>query len=80
YNILDIPYPLLKPPRERLREEIAELKQLCDIYYTRPPIAVEELTNSRLHSILVLDIDNMTVWEFSPEQYHEKVLTHVLFK
>ncbi|MCS6784930.1 MAG: hypothetical protein NZ581_07035 [Candidatus Caldarchaeum sp.] len=80
YNILDIPMPLLKPPRERHGQEIAELKQLCDIYYTRPPIAVEELTNSRLHSVLVLDIDNMTVWEFSPEQYHEKVLTHVLFK
>lgn len=77
YNILELPETLLKPPRIRQHSEIEALKKLCDIYYSRPPIQVEELMNCRIHSIIILNIDELEMTEYSPENYYEKILRHV---
>ncbi|MEM0444553.1 MAG: hypothetical protein QXO86_02895 [Nitrososphaerota archaeon] len=77
YNIIEIPETLLKPPRLRQLGEIEALKKLCDIYYSRPPIQVEELVNCRIHSIVILNIDELGMTEYSPENYYEKILKHV---
>lgn len=77
YNVLEIPEPLLKPPRLREAGEVESLKSLCDIYYSRPPIQIDELRNCRIHSIIVLNIDDLEMLEYSPEQYYERVLRHV---
>ncbi|MEM0382270.1 MAG: hypothetical protein QW059_02855 [Nitrososphaerota archaeon] len=77
YNLLEIPEPLLKPPRLREPDDIDSLKKLCDIYYSRPPIQISELRNCRLHSVIVLSIDNLEMIEYSPELYYEKILRHV---
>jgi hypothetical protein len=77
YNVLEIPESLIKPPRSRTQEEIRELKSLCDIYYRRPPIQEEEIKNSRIHSIIILSIDDLAMTELPPEIYYERILRHV---
>jgi len=77
YNILEIPEPLLKPPRLRKPDEIQALKALCDIYYNRPPIEVDELRNCRIHSIIILNIDELEMVELSPETYYERILRYI---
>jgi hypothetical protein len=32
---------------------------------------LEELRNCRLHSVMVIDIDDVSVQDFSPEEYKE---------
>jgi hypothetical protein len=43
YQILPIPPLFLKPPRAREREEVEEMKRLCDRYYDNPPIVLKEI-------------------------------------
>jgi len=77
YNILEIPAALLKPPRLRSEHEIRQLKALCDLYYSRPPISEEELRNCRIHSVIILNIDDLEMLEVSAEEYYEKALQHI---
>jgi len=74
YQVLPIPAVFLKPPRLRNLEEIEEAKRLCDRYYKNPPIALEEITVARVHSVFLIDVDSGYVREFDPETYREFVL------
>ncbi|MBN1683025.1 hypothetical protein JW865_05685 [Candidatus Bathyarchaeota archaeon] len=69
YYILQIPPCLTKPPRFRTDEEILAIKKLCDLYYTHPPVTLEEIRNARLHSIFIVDVDNVTVKEWEVSEY-----------
>lgn len=71
HNILEVPQEFLKPPRFREDREVKRLKELCDKYYSNPPITIEELQNSRLQSIFLLNIDDYEVVELSPDQYFQ---------
>ena len=72
HYVMQIPPALTKPPRFRTREEIAAIKGLCDLYYTNPPVTVEEVRNARLHTIYSLDIDNVSVKELDVSEYMGK--------
>ncbi len=69
YYIMQIPPALTKPPRFRTDEEIASIKGLCDLYYTSPPVFLEEVRNARLHSIYAVDVDNVSVREWEVNEY-----------
>jgi len=69
YYVLQIPPSLAKPPRFRRREEIEEIKSLCDLYYKNPPVSFEEVRNSRLHTVYVIDVAGDLVSEVDPELY-----------
>ncbi|MBD3205217.1 hypothetical protein GF319_02595 [Candidatus Bathyarchaeota archaeon] len=69
YYIMQIPSSLTKPPRFRTDEEIAYMKSLCDLYYSNPPVSLEEIRNSRLHSIFIVDVDNVKVTEIEVNEY-----------
>jgi hypothetical protein len=69
YYIMGIPPALTKPPRFRTDDEIAAIKGLCDLYYTSPPVTVEEIRNARLHSIYALDVDRVSVREWEVNEY-----------
>jgi len=75
YQVLPIPPLFLKPTRLRSLEEIEEAKRLCDRYYKNPPIALEEISVARVHSVFLIDVDSGYVREFDPETYRESVLT-----
>jgi hypothetical protein len=69
YYIMQIPSSLTKPPRFRTDEEIVYMKSLCDLYYSNPPVSIEEIRNSRLHSIFIVDVDNVEVTEIELNEY-----------
>lgn len=69
YYIMQIPASLSKPPRFRTDEEIDQMKLLCDLYYTNPPVSIEEIRNSRLHSVYIVDVDNVKVKEIEVNEY-----------
>ncbi len=69
YYIMQIPPELTKPPRFRTDEEIADITRLCDMYYTSPPVSIDEIRNARLHSIYAIDVDNVSVREWEVNEY-----------
>lgn len=69
YYIMQVPPALTKPPRFRTEEEISSIKGLCDLYYTSPPVSLEEIRNARLHSIYTVDVDRVTVREWEVNEY-----------
>ncbi len=69
YNILQIPQIFSRPPRYRSDEEVKEIKQLCDLYYSKPPITTEQIRVANLQSINILDVDNGRTREIDPEAY-----------
>ena len=72
YYIMQIPPSLVKPPRFRTEDEVNFLKILCDQYYSNPPVSLEEIRNARLHSILVVDVDNASIREWEVNEYMGK--------
>ncbi|MBT8171346.1 hypothetical protein KJN74_00545 [Candidatus Bathyarchaeota archaeon] len=72
YYILQIPNILVKPPRDRTKEDLKYLKTLCDLYYKNPPISFEEIRNARIHIIYIIDVDGVVTREIDPVTYLEK--------
>ena len=72
HYVIEIHPALTKPPRFRTPEEIAAIKKLCDLYYTSPPVTVEEVRNARLHSIYTVDVDSVSVREWDVSEYMGK--------
>jgi len=73
HYIMQIHPALIKPPRYRSANEIKEIKSLCDLYYSSPPVSLEEIRNARIHAIYILDVDNYVVKETDPATYAEKI-------
>lgn len=69
YYVLQIPPALAKPPRFRNGSELEEIKRLCDLYYKNPPVSLEEVKNSRLHAVYVIDVAGDIVSEVDPDFY-----------
>jgi hypothetical protein len=69
---MPIPQVLIEPPRRRHEDEIMKVKALCDLYYSNPPVGIEEIKNARIHTVYILDVDNGTVKETEPATYMEK--------
>ncbi len=76
HYILPIPETLLKAPRSRSADELRTIKTLCDLYYTSPPVTMDEVKNARLHSIYTIDVDNLTAKEIDPESYMKNRFMH----
>jgi hypothetical protein len=72
YHILQIPACLTKPPRFRTNEEIETIKLLCDLYYNKPQVSVEEIRNARLHAVYVVDVEKVVVREWEVNEYMGK--------
>jgi hypothetical protein len=72
YYLLQIPDTLVKPPRSRTRKDLKYLKTLCDIYYKNPPVTLDEIRNSRIHTIYIIDVDGITTREVDPVTYLQK--------
>ena len=72
YYVMQIPAVFVKPPRFRTEKEIESMKQLCDLYYTKPPITFEEIKNARLHSIYTINVDSTNIREWDINEYMGK--------
>lgn len=76
YNVLQIPAVFSRPPRYRSDEEVSEIKRLCDLFYSSPPISEKQIREANLQSITLIDIDNVKTREIDPESY-QKLLLHI---
>ena len=74
HYILPFPRALAKPPRNRADWEIIQIKRLCDAYYQKPPVALEEIRNARIHEIYIIDVDHAKVQEVDPEAYLKRAM------
>ncbi len=75
YYVLQIHPAFTVPPRYRTEKELLEIKTLCDQYYKNPPINLDEIKNSRLHTIYLIDVDTASIREIDPEAYLEATST-----
>jgi len=72
HYIMPIPSMLTKPSRFRAEKEIAEVKRYCDMYYSNPPVSNDEILNAHLHSVQVIDVENIHIREFEPKEYIDR--------
>ena len=74
HYILPFPHALAKPPRNRTDKEINQIKNLCDAYYQKPPVTMEEIRNARIQEIYIVDVDRLKVQEIDPETYLKRAI------
>jgi hypothetical protein len=74
HYILPFPAALAKPPRNRTDLEIEQIKNLCDAFYQKPPVTIEEIRNARIEGIYIIDVDRVTVQEIDPEAYLKRAM------
>jgi hypothetical protein len=74
HYILPLPRALTKPPRNRTDQEIMQIKKLCDAYYQKPPVTIEEIRNARIQEIYIIDVDRAKVQEIDPEAYLKRAM------
>ncbi|RLG98170.1 hypothetical protein DRO28_03080 [Candidatus Bathyarchaeota archaeon] len=74
YHIMQIPEVLVKPPKYRSETEVWEIKSLCDRYYRNPPVTIDEIMNTRLHVIYLVNVDEAQITEVDPITYIERYL------
>jgi hypothetical protein len=72
YYMLQIPDILVKPPRDRTVEDLKYLKTLCDLYYRNPPVSFDEIRNARIHTIYIINVDEVATREVDPTTYLKK--------
>jgi len=78
HYVMPVPQVLIEPPRSRRDDEILAVKKLCDMYYSNPPVSLDEIRNARIHTVYILDVDNGTVKETEPTTYMERA-EHLTF-
>jgi hypothetical protein len=74
YHVLQVPKVLLRPPKDRTPEEIQNLKTLCDDYYTSPPIQIDELAQTEVDAIYIINVDCERVVKIPPHKYLDTIL------
>ena len=74
HYILPFPRTLAKPPRNRSIQEIEQIKNLCDAFYQKPPVTLEEIRNARIHEVYIIDVDLVKVHEIDPEAYLRRAM------
>jgi hypothetical protein len=74
HYILPFPQALAKQPRKRTSADIEFIKNLCDKYYSNPPVTREEICNARIQEIYIIDVDQARAQEVDPETYLKRIL------
>jgi hypothetical protein len=70
-SVLPIPRIFRRPPRDRAREDIINVKGLCDKFYRNPPVSFGEILNSRLHMVYIINVDQGKVTEMDVDSYFD---------
>jgi hypothetical protein len=72
-SVLPIPKIFNRPPRDRSKGDMKEVKELCDRYYRNPPVSFGEILNSHLHMIYIINVDRGKVKEMDVDSYFEAI-------
>jgi hypothetical protein len=73
HYIMPIPRMLATPARFRSEEDMLTVKRYCDMYYSNPQVSREEILNAHIHSVMVIDVDQVRVREIDPVEYIDRV-------
>lgn len=74
HYILPFPAVFAKCPRDRSETELEVIKALCDAYYQKPPVTIEEIREARIQEIYIIDVDRGKVHEIDPEAYLNRAI------
>ncbi len=74
HYILPFPDTFAKCPRDRNEQELEIIKALCDAYYKKPPVTIEEIREARIQEIYIIDVDRGKVQEIDPEAYLKRAI------
>jgi len=79
YHILQIPQFFLISPseREKYDKDAKTLKALCDRYYSKPPVSIEELVKARIDGIILLNVDKVKVKLMKLHEYYDVFLMNL---
>jgi len=58
-----------KPPRDRDPADVDLVKHYCDMYYKSPPVSIDEIMNSRIHSVSIIEVENASIRDMAPDEY-----------
>ena len=72
-SVLPIPKIFSRPPRDRSKDDMKGVKELCDRYYRNPPVSFGEILNSHLHIIYIINVDKGSVKEMDVDSYFEAI-------
>jgi hypothetical protein len=70
-SVLPIPRIFRRPPRDRAREDIIMVKELCDKFYRNPLVSFGEILNSHLHMVYIINVDQGKVTEMDVDSYFD---------
>ena len=70
-SVLPIPRIFRRPPRDRAREDIIMVKELCDKFYRNPIVSYGEILNSHLHMVYIINVDQGKVTEMDVDSYFD---------
>jgi len=76
HYVLRFPSMFIQSSRDRKSDDLVVVKRLCDLYYSNPPVGLEEVRNARIHVIYVIDVDEATVLEVEPDTYMRDYAFH----
>jgi len=76
HYVLRFPSLFIEPSRERKSQGLVAVRRLCDLYYSNPPVSLDEIRSARIHVIYVVDVDEAKVWEVEPEKYMSDFAFH----
>ena len=74
HYVLPLPKTLALSPKRRTAIDIAQIKNLCDWYYQKPPVTEDGIRNARIQEIYVIDVDHLIVQAMDPEAYMRRAL------
>lgn len=74
HYILPFPRLFAKSPRNRSELELEQVKALCDAYYHKPPVTLDEIREARIQEIYIIDVDHGAVQEIDPEAYLRRAI------
>ncbi|MCS7095684.1 MAG: hypothetical protein RMK50_01240 [Nitrososphaerota archaeon] len=72
YYFVQFPEFFAQPTKARKKEDLINIKKLCDRYYRNPPVSLKEIETARVHAVYVIDVDSASVREVDPEDYIKK--------
>lgn len=76
HYVLRFPSMFIQPSKARKSRDLVAVQMLCDMYYSNPPVSLDEIRNARIHVIYVINVDEAKVWEVEPEKYMSDSVSH----
>jgi hypothetical protein len=74
-GILPIHRIFLNPPQLRSETDVRNVKLLSDRFYKNPPVEYDEILNSKLNSVYLINIDKDFAKEMDPITYYKLTLS-----